>query len=118
MEFRNYFMPEQTIKYFGTEWVMKNIIETENFSQIKIRTIAPQSTEDLSEINKYKNRKMRIISNPKIAFKNEVYIYDNKVATFSFDEDFAFVIESKKVADTEKAIFDLAWESAGIHKFH
>ncbi len=113
-EFRNYFMPEQTLDYLGYDWVMKNFIDTDNFRAIKVRTIAPHTSKDLSEINTYKNREMRVIKDPNVSFKNEVYIYDNKVATFSFDEDFAFVIESKKVADTEKAIFDLAWESAGL----
>ena len=48
------------------------------------------------------------------AFKNAHYIYDNQVATISFDEDelMGVIIESPDNAETNRAIFNLAWLGA------
>ncbi len=47
-------------------------------------------------------------------FKNAQYIYDNKVATISFDRNelMGVIIESPNNAETNRAIFDLAWLGA------
>ncbi len=53
--------------------------------------------------------------NPKqFQFKNVQYIYDNKVASISFDKDetLGVIIESESNAETNRAIFNLAWLGA------
>lgn len=53
--------------------------------------------------------------NPKnFPFKNAQYIYDDKVATLSFDENemMGVIIESKSNAETNRSIFNLAWLGA------
>ncbi len=59
-------------------------------------------------------RRQRIIAGKDQPFRNEVGIYDDKVMHFSYEEDFAFLIQSRHVADTHRAIFDLPWGSAGL----
>ncbi|MBT4917057.1 hypothetical protein HN709_04270 [Candidatus Peregrinibacteria bacterium] len=48
------------------------------------------------------------------AFKNAQYIYDDKVVTVSFDKDelMGGIYESPANAETNRAIFDLAWLGA------
>ncbi len=48
------------------------------------------------------------------SFKNAHYIYDDKVVTLSFDKDelMGVILESKSNAETNRAIFDLAWLGA------
>lgn len=50
----------------------------------------------------------------KFVFKNAQYIYDNKVSTLSFDrnEMMGVIIESANNAETNRAIFNLAWLGA------
>jgi sugar-specific transcriptional regulator TrmB len=53
--------------------------------------------------------------NPKqFTFKNAQYIYDDKVATISFDKNemIGVIIESKNNAETNRSIFNLAWLGA------
>ena len=47
-------------------------------------------------------------------FKNAQYIYEDKVASVSFDKDeiMGVIIESKSNAETNKSIFNLAWLGA------
>lgn len=48
------------------------------------------------------------------AFKNAQYIYEDKVVTISFDRDelMGAILESKNNAETNRAIFNLAWLGA------
>ena len=47
-------------------------------------------------------------------FKNDIAIYEDKVAIMSLskDEIISILIENKNVADTMKAVFDLSWLGA------
>lgn len=47
-------------------------------------------------------------------FENEVYVYGNKVATFSLEKDelLGVVIESPLIAKTHRSIFNLSWLGA------
>lgn len=43
-------------------------------------------------------------------FENEINIYDDKVAILSHQDQVAIIIQNKHIADTQKAIFRLAFE--------
>jgi sugar-specific transcriptional regulator TrmB len=48
-----------------------------------------------------------------VDFSAETYIYGNKVAVLDYDKEIiGIVIESKSIAQAQKAIFELAWNSA------
>lgn len=58
-------------------------------------------------------REMRLIPKDKYNFTNEINIYDDKVAIISFaDEIIGMIIESKEIASTQRAIFQMVWEFA------
>jgi len=57
-------------------------------------------------------RKTRLVSQKKFPFSNEINIFKNKMFIASFKELFAVVIESKDIADMQRAIFELAWLGA------
>jgi len=46
----------------------------------------------------------------------EIDIFDNKVIIASWKENLAIIIESQKIADAQKKIFELAWEGAGKYQ--
>ncbi|MDO8648522.1 MAG: hypothetical protein Q7R81_01940 [Candidatus Peregrinibacteria bacterium] len=64
-------------------------------------------------------REIRLVSAKDFDFKNEINIYDHKVAICSFDSGlrgdsdmFGVIIESKEVAETQRQIFEMAWRYA------
>ncbi len=65
-------------------------------------------------------REIRLVSQKEFDFKNEIKIYDSKVAIISFGPEeramFGVIIESKEVAETQRQIFEMAWRYAGKQK--
>ena len=57
-------------------------------------------------------RELRLVPADKFNFTLERYIYNDKVAYMSFIDRFGVIIESKDIADSEKYIFELAWQAA------
>ena len=57
-------------------------------------------------------REVRLISKKKFPFKNEINIYDDKVAIISHEDKIGVIIQNKAIADTQRSIFELGWEYA------
>lgn len=57
---------------------------------------------------------VRFVPAEKFIFKNEINIYGNKLAIMSLKQEelVGVIIESQVIADTQRAIFELAWEAA------
>jgi sugar-specific transcriptional regulator TrmB len=55
-------------------------------------------------------RKVNLIDPEKFPFKNEINIYNNKVNIISFKDEMGVLIENEDIANTQKSIFELAWE--------
>ncbi len=86
---------------------------------IHLRGIAPDDATGKRVHGQDKDylREIRLISQKEFDFKNEIKIYDNKVAIVSFGEEeqaFGIIIESKEVAETQRQIFEMAWRYAGL----
>ena len=47
-------------------------------------------------------------------FKNEINIYDDKVAIISHEDQIGVIIQNKNIADTQRSIFELGFEYAKI----
>lgn len=96
---------------YDTEYVARRAAK-----QIHLRGIAPNDEqgrkvqkEDIQYV-----RETRLIDPKKLNFNNEIKIYDNKVAMMSFASDvFGVIIESQDMAQTQRAIFEMAWSFAG-----
>ena len=92
---------------------------------IYLRGIAPDDTTGKRVHGQDKDmcREIRLVSAKEFDFKNEIKVYDHKVAISSFnsglrsDSDmFGVIIESKEVAETLRQIFEMAWRYAGGKK--
>src|SRR3989339_1139143 len=64
------------------------------------------------ERNKEEKRELRIIPQELMNVVPESYIYDNKVSFMSLKEKFGVMIESKDIAEAQRAIYKLAWRAA------
>ncbi len=84
---------------------------------IYLRGIAPldEYGKKVAHDNEKWHREIRLVRAGPFAFKNEINIYDDKVAIISFGADkiIGMVIESPEIANTQRAIFMMAWEFAG-----
>lgn len=59
-------------------------------------------------------REVYLVPEEKFPFKNEINIYDDKVAIISHADQIGVIIQNQNIADTQKAIFNLAFEYARI----
>lgn len=59
-------------------------------------------------------REVYLVPVEKFPFKNEINIYDDKVAIISHQDQIGVIIQNQNIADTQKAIFNLAFEYAKL----
>lgn len=59
-------------------------------------------------------RELYLIPKDKFPFKNEINIYDDKIAILSHQDQIGVIIQNQNIADTQKAIFKLGFEYAKI----
>lgn len=88
--------------------------------KIYLRGIAPldEYGEAVAEQNESMYREIRLVKAGHYAFSNEINIYDDKVGIISFSKNtvMGMLIESEEVANTQRAIFMMAWEFAGMQR--
>ena len=80
---------------------------------IRIRTILPNTEKLLPYIGKniQQLRKSKMVSETKFNMENEIMLYDkNKTAIMNFGDKIGIIIESPKIHDSIKQIFELMWE--------
>lgn len=81
---------------------------------IKVRVIVPDDPDTLRIVSKDKEelRESLVVPRDKFYFTTETNIYNNKILTVSWKEEFAVIIESKEITDAMKKVFELAWLGA------
>lgn len=88
--------------------------------RIYLRGIAPldEHGRRVAAENEKMYREIRLVTAGVFAFANEINIYDDKVSIVSFgkNEVVGMIIESPEIANTQRAIFMMAWEFAGNQK--
>lgn len=88
--------------------------------RIYLRGIAPKDDHGKKVVaeNEGKYREIRLVQAGPFSFANEINIYDDKVGIVSFskNEVMGMIIESPEVASTQRAIFMMAWEFAGMQR--
>lgn len=101
-------------------WVLsadfiKDYVKERIKRKIPIRGIVPATaqSQEYIKLNPKEMRELCLVPKERFPFTNEINIYNNKVAIFSFREQVGVIIESEDIAKTQKAIFELAW--AGAH---
>lgn len=76
-----------------------------------------QEYENYALKSKEQLRELRLVDERLFDIQNEVLIYKNKVAITSFGKEmFGMIIESREIYNSQKAMFELAWQ--GAEKFN
>lgn len=82
--------------------------------KISERTILPknQATEKRIKSSQQKLNRVKIVDPENYSVDVETLIYgSNKVGIISYDEQIGLIIESQKIHDMHKSIFELVWKS-------
>ena len=82
--------------------------------KIAVRVIAPDNA--LMQKTKLEDQKFlrqtRLIGSPAFNTEVEITLYGkNKISLLSFEEKFGLIIESQRIFNTLKSIFEVSWES-------
>ncbi len=59
-------------------------------------------------------REVHLIPKDRFPFRNEINIYDDKVAIISHQDSLGVIIQNKSIADSQRTIFELGFEYAAI----
>ncbi len=59
-------------------------------------------------------REIYLIPKEKFPFKNEINIYDDKIAIISHQDEVGVIVQNQDIADTQKSIFKLGFEYAKL----
>jgi sugar-specific transcriptional regulator TrmB len=109
----------KTIRNYWPEYDVEYVAQRVK-KKIYLRGISPHDEygEEVVAANKSSHREIRLVPPTEFSFANEINVYDDKVSIISFgqDEIVGMIIESHEVADTQRAIFMMAWTFAGSQK--
>jgi len=104
------YVSADTVKYFEDYSI--DYIRRRTAKKIHLRGIY-QDSAVLREYLKKNFEQLRIskvVPYDQFPLKNEINIYANKVIIITYKpEPFGILIESKEIADTQRAIFEMAW---------
>ena len=112
-EFLSFYSPEKiTKKYTDPLSLFIKLLKERPY----VRSRELVSTQDphhfyLKATQGLRNHEARLVSE-NTPFHNDNLIWLDKIAIFSFEKEFALVIQSKDVADSFRSLFELAWQSA------
>jgi sugar-specific transcriptional regulator TrmB len=105
---------EEAVEHFDLDFLNNHYLPKRVEKKIWVRAIAP----DGEEMRKYKGtdekslRKTRLTDADAFGLDVEINLYGkNRIALMSFEEGFGMVIESKKIFDTLRNIFEMNWKS-------
>jgi len=111
-EIVSYFNPDATVDYFRKDWI-DEYIKLRVRNGIHLREISTNSEltieyrkRDVGEL-----RETKVAPTDSLEFMSDIFIYDDVMNMFSFDDGMAVEIKSHSVAKVQRAIFELAWES-------
>jgi len=107
-------VPEEAVTAFDKEFLDKYYLPKRIEKKIWVRAVAPNK----EYMRKYKGideksfRKTKLISMEDFTIEVEINLYGkNKIGIMSFGEKIGLIVESKKIYNTLKSIFEMNWRS-------
>jgi len=99
----------QSLPNFFPDYLKRRVAK-----KIHGKMIAPDTPgiREMIKTDKADLRESRIVPKEQLNLAIEINIYDNKVMIASWEENLGILIESDKIADAQKKIFELAWRGA------
>lgn len=106
---------EDYVRYFTEDFFINYFIPTRVKKKISVRSISPETPLMKNIIEKTATssiRKVKFIKSNNFNISIEINIYGkNKISLLSCEEEIALIIESQKIHDSLKSIFEVSWNS-------
>lgn len=105
----------EAISHFDIDYLWQSYVPARLENKIWTRVIAPDNAEmrNLKSYDEKHLRQIRLVSNENLLFEVEINLYGGKnIGVMSFQEQIGLIIESKKMYNTLKSIFEINWQSA------
>ena len=105
---------DDRIDHFDKSFILDYYMQKRIANKIPLRMFAVQSTfmNSMNEKDPKHLRQMKIIKSDQFFFSAEINLYSkDKIAIIAHRENIALIIESKKIYDTLKSIFEIMWLS-------
>ena len=110
---------QNAVKYFESDWLWKNYLPRRIEKKIWQRAIVPNNPEMRSFTSEDQKhlRRTKFIPKDKLPFEVEINLYgEQRIAIMSFEEKLSLIVESKKIYNTLKNIFEIMWETLPENK--
>lgn len=105
---------QEAVSHFDSDWLRNTYLPKRVENKIWQRTIAPDNLEirSFSKKDQEHLRQTRFISKEEMPFEVEINLYGKQsIAIMSFQEQIGLIIESKKIFNTLKSIFEINWKA-------
>jgi sugar-specific transcriptional regulator TrmB len=105
---------EEAIQAFDLEFLEKYYLPRRVEKKIWVRAIAPDVAEmkGYKEVDEKSLRKTRLADNQLFPLNIEINLYGkNRLAFMSFEEKFGMIVESQRMHETLKSIFEMNWRA-------
>lgn len=102
------------IEAFDLDFLDNDYLPRRVEKKIWVRAIAPEvkKMKGYKEVDEKSLRKTRLADAQMFPLRVEINLYGkNKIAVMSFDEKFGMIIESQRILETLKSIFEMNWKS-------
>lgn len=100
------------VKYADEEYFLKHYVPRRVEKKIWVRAITVNSEiiQRYHEADQSQLRRMKIVDSSDFHFSTEIDLYSkNKIMVVAFQEKFGMIIESEKIFETLKNIFEIMW---------
>ncbi|MCL5410661.1 MAG: hypothetical protein M1324_02265 [Patescibacteria group bacterium] len=103
--------PKDIYNFLGREFSDEYVNERTK-RNIRVKGLAPndQYGEEAKKEGHKLLRETRLFDKEAYDIKNEIMIYDDKIAIFSDIDEIGLIIENEKLAQTFKSIWHMAWD--------
>ena len=106
-------LPAHAARLFSSAW-LRSFSEACAVRKILVRALAPeeQKTREWFAGSAAKNLTLRTLPLESFPFAHEILIHRDTVAMICPEEGHALIIESREIAETQRALFEIAWRNA------
>jgi len=109
---RNIANPQNLINTINRDF-FTNYVKKRKRRNIKVKVLLPNTKENikLKKESKTELRDVKFFDKNKYPFSNEIFLYDNKLALFSFTSLICVIIEDEEIAESIKSFWQMIWDN-------
>lgn len=107
---------DKAIKFFDMDYLWQRYVPARLENKIWERVIAPHNAE-MKNIKSYDEkhlRQIRLVPEDELLFEVEINLYGKRnIGIMAFEEQIGLIIESEKIFNTLRSIFEINWKALG-----